>query len=105
MTLTLKGTISAVEDISTDRIIAHRVSLSPYAGPELTCVSFDYQTCFSSLVGKRVQIKAFLDEVLVPEERFNQRELIATQIDLDESMALPHPRVISSNRLSLQVAC
>ena len=104
MTLTLNGTISAVEDISTDQTIAHRLSLTPYGGPDLTCISFDYQMSFGEFIGKRVQIKAFLDEVPVPEERFNQRELIATRIDLADHMDHQHP-AIPSPHTPYQIAC
>ena len=105
MTLTLNGTVSAVEDISTDQTIAHRLSLNPYGGPELTCISFDYLMSFGALIGKQVQIKAFLDEVLVPEERFNQRELIATRIELADNLDHLHSPTIPSARTPYQIAC
>lgn len=99
MPITLKGTIAAVEDISNDQIIAHRLSLNPDGGPALSCVSFDYETTFASLIGKRVQIRAFLDEVPDPEDRYNQRELIVTRLELDGRKGQVR------DQPSLQIAC
>lgn len=84
--LTLRGRVASVEDISTDEVIAHRLSLYPDGGMELTCISFDYELPFSRLIGKQVQMQAFVDEVPHPEDRYNKRELIVTRVELDDHM-------------------
>lgn len=84
-TLTLTGKISTIEDISTEQVIAHRLFLGTDAGPEITCVSFDYKLPFSSFIGKHVRLEAFVDEVPIPEAHFNQCELIVTQLALANS--------------------
>lgn len=98
--LTLTGKISTIEDISTEQVIAHRLFLDTDAGPELTCVSFDYELPFSSFVGKHVRLEAFVDEVPSPEAHFNQRELIITQLELDSP-----PNEEMDQKDQLQIAC
>lgn len=80
--LTLKGRISSVEDISTDEIIAHRLSIHPDGGLALTCISFNYEMPLSTFVGKWVQLEAFLDEAPQP-------ELIVTSLELADAKISP----------------
>ncbi len=76
---TIVGSLTSHRDISTELVFCNRVWISPKYGRRLSYLSFDHEVPLLDLVGKMVQVTAFLDEVPHPDPNFYHRELIATE--------------------------